>query len=100
VLLLLLSAVIAMAIAFAAFRRAPAATVLVACGLGAAVHFGLLTPPGAITAPIARASSAVRTWQAAQSAKLVCVTAETRALERDDESALDALNTACQPTTR
>jgi len=97
---LLISGAVALIIAFAAFRRAPVATLLCACAVGAAIHFGAITMPTAIARPIGHARSAVQAWQAQQSAKLVCAVRETRALENDDAAQLQSLSDNCPPAAR
>lgn len=97
---LLISGAVALVVAFAALRRAPVATLLCACALGAAIHFGAITMPGAIATPIGHARAAVQAWQAQQSAKLVCAVGETRALESDDDARLQSLGASCLPAAR
>ena len=98
-ILLLIGAAGALVLAAVALRRAPLATVLALCAVGGAIHLGVVSVPAAITTPIARASDSVRSWQASQSAKLVCAAGETRALENDDAAALQSVDDSCQPAT-
>jgi hypothetical protein len=81
-------------------RRAPVATVLAGCALAAAIHAGAVSLPGAIGGPIGHLSADVRHWQARQSAKLVCATAEMRALEAEDQLRLQALDGTCTAAAR
>jgi len=99
-LVLLISAAGALVAAALGLRRAPLATILTLCAVGGAIHLGVLSLPATITAPIARVSDSVRGWQAAQSAKLVCATAETRALENGDAAALQSADATCPPARR
>jgi hypothetical protein len=78
---LLIAGVVALTLAYAASRR-PLATLIAVCALGAGGHLGMLSAPAVVASPITQARDALRAWQAAQSAKLICDVAQSEALSR------------------
>ncbi len=67
-------------------RRAPVATALAVCALGAANHLGVVMMPPGIAGPIASVKADVASWQARQAAKLVCAEAASRQPPGDPSS--------------